>query len=279
VTLPPIIKKVERNGRTLVYRVQESSVDQEVSSASAPNLKSQPVKSSKNLVRRVTGEGTSYPSMVVDVDEDIEGKYFLITAEYSLNLTTATEPLYPDVNPARAKETKQKKIPEGKQLEKETHGTKRKESPTTTSSETTVVTKSIKLEGSGSRGRVRTADFNELARSIIEETISIYRAQIGGVDPFPERTDDRDTVKQAWVEVCSGRNVQVELEEDMFKLVSDYNYYSVLIVAMISLCRLLVVLRKHEAMLKLYLSHISYRRTRSTAMDQNARPATALNRF
>ena len=78
MTLPPIIKKVERNGRTLVYRVQETSVDQEVSSAS-PNLKPQPVKSSKNLVRRVTGEGTSYPSMVVNVDEDIEGKHFLIT--------------------------------------------------------------------------------------------------------------------------------------------------------------------------------------------------------
>ena len=53
-------------------------MDQEVSSASAPNLKSQPVKSSKNLVRRVTGEGTSYPSMVVDVDDDIEGKHLLL---------------------------------------------------------------------------------------------------------------------------------------------------------------------------------------------------------
>ena len=253
-------------------------MDQEVCSASAPNLKSQPVKSSKNLVRCVTGEGTSYPSMVIDVDEDIEGKQFLITPEYSLNLTTATEPLYPDVNPAHAKETKQKKTPEGKQLEKETHGTKQKESPTTTSSKTTVVTKSIKLEGSGSCGRVQTADFNKLTQSIIEEIISIYCAQIGGVNPFPERTDDRDTVKQAWVEVCSGGNVQVELE-DMFKLVSDYNYYSVLIVAMISLCRLLVVLRKHEAMLKLYLSHISYWHTRSTAMDQSTRPATALDRF
>ena len=48
---------------------------------------------------------------------------------------------------------------------------------------------------------------------------------------------------------------------------------------MISLCRLLDVLHKHEATLKLYLSHISYRCTRSTAMDQSVRPATALNRF
>ena len=98
---------------------------------------------------------------------------------------------------------------------------KRKDSPTTTSPETTVVTKQIKVEGSGSRGRVRTADFDELTRSIIEETISIYRAQIGSVEPFPERTDDRDTVKQAWLEVCTGRNLRVELEEDIFKLVSE----------------------------------------------------------
>ncbi|KAF8960234.1 hypothetical protein BDZ97DRAFT_1905964 [Flammula alnicola] len=71
----------------------------------------------------------------------------------------------------------------------------------------------------GSRGRIRTGDFDDLTRSIIEETISIYRAQIGAVEPFPERADDRDTVKQAWVEVCTGRNLRVELEEDIFKFI------------------------------------------------------------
>lgn len=99
---------------------------------------------------------------------------------------------------------------------------KRKENPSTASAETTVVTKRIKIEGSGSRGRIRTANFDELTRSIIEETISIYRAQIGAVEPFPERTDDRDTVKQAWVEVCTSRNLRVELEEDIFKLVCHF---------------------------------------------------------
>jgi hypothetical protein len=87
----------------------------------------------------------------------------------------------------------------------------------------------MKLEGSGSRGRVRTADFGGLRQSLIEETISIYRAQIGTVEPFPDRTDDRDTVKQAWLEVCAGRNLdEIKLEEDMFKLVSDSSYYSIL---------------------------------------------------
>ena len=260
MTIPPIIKKVIRNGRTLVYRVQDTNMDQETPLALAPQSHS--VKS-KKLVRRVSSDGahSSYPSMIDPQleHEDTEGNNFIIT--FSLVLTTATEPLYhyhyPDVDPAP--ETKQKETPEGKQ--KETPGTKRKfdETPTTTSStETTVVTKKSKLEGSGSRGRIRTSDFDELRRSLIEETISIYRAQIGGVEPFPERTDDRETVKQAWLEVCTGRDVQVTLEEDIYKLVSDYSY-SVLssFVAMISLCRLSDVLHKHEATLNLPLSPIS----------------------
>ena len=36
--------------------------------------------------------------------------------------------------------------------------------------------------------------------------------------PFPERSDDHDTVKQAWIEVCTGQKVKVDLE-DIFKLV------------------------------------------------------------
>ena len=81
VTIPPIIKKVVRNGRTLVYRVQDTSLDQETpfASESAPNP--QPaIPKSKNLVRRVSSDTRSYPSMIdhqlEDVhDDDIQGKY------------------------------------------------------------------------------------------------------------------------------------------------------------------------------------------------------------
>ena len=84
---------------------------------------------------------------------------------------------------------------------------KRKDTPPSTSAETTVLIKCVKVEGSGSRGRIRTADFDELMRSIIEEVISIYHAQIGGVEPFPERADDHDSVKQAWLEVCTSHSL------------------------------------------------------------------------
>lgn len=155
---------------------------------------------------------------------------------------------------------------------------KRKENPATTSTETTVVTKSLKVEGSGSRGRVRAADFSELTRSIIEETISIYRAQIGSVEPFPERTDDRDIVKQAWIEVCTGRSLRVEIEEDIFKFVSYSVYYRV-IITLKSPCRLLPVLLKLEDMLKHFPSRILYWPIVLMALDQNAKFATELNNF
>ena len=56
--------------------------------------------------------------------------------------------------------------------------------------------------------------------------ISIYHAQISSVELFPEHADDHDTVKQAWLEICKSRNLQVELEEDIFRLVCDhYSYF------------------------------------------------------
>ena len=120
-----------------------------------------------------------------------------------------------------------------------------------------VLTKKIKVEGSGSRRRIHQADFDELTRSVIEETISIYRAQIGSIEPFPEHADDRDTVKQAWLEVCTSRNLQVELEEDIFKLVSRCSCgYFLHFVTMISPYRLLDVLHKQEDLQRPPLGHI-----------------------
>ena len=94
-----------------------------------------------------------------------------------------------------------------------------------TSAETTVLIKRVKVKGSGSCGCIRTANFNELTRSIIEEVISIYHAQIGGVEPFPECADDCDSVKQAWLEVCTSCSLRVELEEDIFKLVRQSPFF------------------------------------------------------
>ena len=77
----------------------------------------------------------------------------------------------------------------------------------------------MKKDTVGSRGRVRASDFDDLSKSLIEGTISIYKAKLSTKHPFPERTEDREAVKESWIEVCCERNVQVDLEEDVFKLV------------------------------------------------------------
>ena len=92
--------------------------------------------------------------------------------------------------------------------------------PATPAPSTTVVTIRPKTESSGSRGRARVADFDELSKSLLEESISIYRAQIGGVQPYPDRLEDRDTATGAWLESCNVRGVRVEFDKDMLKLVS-----------------------------------------------------------
>ena len=58
-----------------------------------------------------------------------------------------------------------------------------------------------------------------MSKSLIEGTITIYKAKLSTKHPFPKHTEDRDAVKESWIEVCHKWNVQVELEEDVFKLV------------------------------------------------------------
>ena len=115
-------------------------------------------------------------------------------------------------------------------------------------------------------------------QSIVEETVSIYRAQIGSVEPFPERAEDRDTVKQAWLEVCTARNVWVKLEEDIFKLVSNCSYL-LHFVALISHCRLLDVLHRQEGLRRPPLGLISCLHTTSRGLDQNGRFVTTSNDY
>ena len=115
-------------------------------------------------------------------------------------------------------------------------------------------------------------------QSVVEEMVSIYCAQIGSMEPFPKRAEDCDTVKHAWLEVCTTQNVRVELEEDVFKLVSDCSYV-LHFVALISRCRLLDVLHRQEGSRRPPLGLISCLHTTSRGLDQNGRFVTTLNDY
>lgn len=97
----------------------------------------------------------------------------------------------------------------------------RKTPPSTTSPDTTVTIKRPKTDTAGSRGRTRISDFDDLTKSLTEETISIFQAQIVAVQPWPSTAETWESISQGWKEVCTSRNVRIELDDEIFKVVSN----------------------------------------------------------
>ena len=99
-------------------------------------------------------------------------------------------------------------------------GTIRKTPPTTISADTAVVVKKQKTTSPGqSKNRIRVGDFDQMTKSLTEDCIAIYHAQIGAIQPFPVKTDNLQAVELAWVEVCKNRDLQIDLEDSVFKAV------------------------------------------------------------
>jgi hypothetical protein len=95
----------------------------------------------------------------------------------------------------------------------------RKSPPCTISVERTTILKWPKTDSAGSRGHTRVSDFDDLTRSLADETISIYQAQITAVQPWPSTAENWESVSQGWVEVCTSRNVHIKLDDEIFKAV------------------------------------------------------------
>ena len=85
-----------------------------------------------------------------------------------------------------------------------------------------VIIKRAKTDTAGSRGHTRLSDFDDLTKSLVDETIAIYQAQIIAVQPWPSTAKNQEYISQAWVEVCSARNVLIELDDEIFKVVTDH---------------------------------------------------------
>ena len=96
-----------------------------------------------------------------------------------------------------------------------------KSPPPRADADTTTTIKSVHTGTSGSRNRVRLADFNDFSRDLLEDAISYYRASIFTKNAFPERLEDRGEATSAFLKACQDRKVKVELEEDHLKIVRD----------------------------------------------------------
>ena len=99
------------------------------------------------------------------------------------------------------------------------NGNIRKSPPCTTSEDTSVIIKRPKTDTAGSRGHTQLSDFNDLTKSLVDETISIYQAQIVAVQPWPSTAENWESISQGWIEVCTSRNVRIELDDEIFKVV------------------------------------------------------------
>lgn len=74
-----------------------------------------------------------------------------------------------------------------------------KSPPHTTSVEKTTIFKWPKTDSAGSRECTRVSDFDDLTRSLADEMISIYQAQITAVQPWPSTVENfTDHAMQAW---------------------------------------------------------------------------------
>ena len=95
----------------------------------------------------------------------------------------------------------------------------RKTPPTSTSANTAVVKKQKTSSPGQSKHQIRVGDFDQLTKSLTEDCIAIYRAKIGAVQPFPVKADNLQSVQLAWVEVCNNRDLQIDLDDSVFKAV------------------------------------------------------------
>ena len=98
----------------------------------------------------------------------------------------------------------------------------------TTSEEMTMTIKWPKTDTAGSRGCTQILDFDNLTKSLADETISIYQAQIVAVQPWPSTAENWELISQALIEVCASRNVRVELDDEIFKVVSTFTFFSII---------------------------------------------------
>jgi hypothetical protein len=107
-------------------------------------------------------------------------------------------------------------------LNQSRNGVIRKTPPSISADATVVVKKQKTTSSEQSKHRIRVGDFDKLTKSLTEDCIAIYRAQIGAVQPFPVKDDNLKAVQLAWVEVCNNRDLQIDIEDSVFKAVCRF---------------------------------------------------------
>ncbi|KZT21733.1 hypothetical protein NEOLEDRAFT_1072839 [Neolentinus lepideus HHB14362 ss-1] len=90
-----------------------------------------------------------------------------------------------------------------------------------TTTATTHLTKTRKMGGgTGSRGRIRVSEFGPMLRSLIMLAQHLYRCKVMTEWPYPNDVEEQGMAMEAWTAACKVKNVHMEFDEDILKLIT-----------------------------------------------------------
>ncbi|KAG1787090.1 uncharacterized protein HD556DRAFT_1449145 [Suillus plorans] len=73
----------------------------------------------------------------------------------------------------------------------------------------------------GTRGRVRSADFDKLYASTIHLAVGHYQSILANTTIYPNDIEARDWSGQAWAAACRSQGVRIDYDEDAYKLITE----------------------------------------------------------
>lgn len=98
-------------------------------------------------------------------------------------------------------------------------GQKRRSAPTRTDQDTVRTTKTTKRRRSSKSKNLRASDYAGMVKTILVATQKQYRCMIFTQDAFPSPDVELEFATEAWVMQCKRKNVDLDLDDDHFKLV------------------------------------------------------------
>ncbi|KAG2108878.1 hypothetical protein DEU56DRAFT_762494 [Suillus clintonianus] len=99
-------------------------------------------------------------------------------------------------------------------------GVKRTASALATPDSLQVVQK-VKIGDGGSRGRIRSSDFDGLYSAIVQLAVTHYQCILTNSSIYPSETECRDWSAMAWNAACRANGVKIEYDEDAYKLITS----------------------------------------------------------
>ncbi|PBK87910.1 hypothetical protein ARMGADRAFT_938188, partial [Armillaria gallica] len=93
--------------------------------------------------------------------------------------------------------------------------------PMTMSAERTHVIKLMKVSTGGTCGCTCASDFDELTKAILEDAITVYKGKLFTHGAFLDCSEEYDLAIESFVFVCKTWKIQMEIEDDLMKLVCN----------------------------------------------------------